>query len=114
MTIEKLQTHKVNVTVKVDRDEKVRIDTIANKLQMNRSTYLRNLLFRENHKMNILLDLPNELIIQPEEADAAKELIERLQKKYSGKTGSELILGALKIALKNENNYLSFKLTEVL
>jgi len=30
MTIEKLQTHKVNVTVKVDRDEKVRIDTIAN------------------------------------------------------------------------------------
>ena len=82
MNPEQLQRHKTNVSTKVSREEKERIDQLAEELGIKRSEYLRNLIFDRNGKISAFMQLPSKVIVHPEQAKEAADIIEKLQKIY--------------------------------
>ena len=110
MNPEQLQRHKTNVSTKVSREEKERIDQLAEELGIKRSEYLRNLIFDRNGKISAFMQLPSKVIVHPEQATETASIIENLQKTYPGKSGSEIILGALKVAEEHEKRSITYSL----
>ena len=113
MNSEDLKKQMTNVTTKVPREEKERIDRLAKESGIKRSEYLRNLISRRNEKLNDFIQLPSVVIVQPEQASETADIIENFQKIYPDKSGSEIILGALKVAAKHQNRAYTHNLKNV-
>jgi hypothetical protein len=114
MTVEKLKRQLTIVSAKVSPDELHSIDTSAELSGMNRSAYVRALLFQQNQKFREFSQLPTELIVKPEHANETEKHIQALQKSYPNLSGSEIILCALKVALEQQDRTFSFKIKNVL
>lgn len=114
MTVEKLKRQLTIASAKVSPDELQAIDEAAELNGMNRSTYIRSLLFHQNKKFKEFSQLPPEVIVKTEHADETEKHIQALQKQYPDLSGSEIILSALKVALEQQNRTLSFKIKNVL
>lgn len=114
MTVEKLKRQLTIVSAKVSPDELASIDRTAELSGMNRSAYVRALLFQQDKKFKEFSLLPNEVIVKPEHVDETERHIQSLKRSYPNLSGSEIILSALKVALEQQNRTLSLKIKHVL
>lgn len=98
------------LSTKVTDKERDRIDEAATASGMNRSEFIRAILFQKIEDFEQFLKLPTAVIPDSENADDISKLITHLQRRYPEATESEIIKSTLRLAIHNEKLLVSQKL----